>query len=349
MNRRETVVDLRSDTVTRPGPAMRAAIAAAEVGDDAYGEDPTVNELQETVAGLFGRQAALFVPTGTMANQIALRLACPPGMEALTDADAHVVTYEAGAAAQLSGIQIRTIVADRGVLDPDAVAAQLRPVDPHVIGTSVVIVENTHTRGGGSVYPLAALRRLRELTASRDVALFCDGARIWNAHIASGVPLAEYGDLFDVITVSLSKGLGAPVGSLVVCDADRYEEAREIRHRLGGAWRQAGVLAAAGSYALEHHVDRIAEDHNRAQQLATALADAVPGACDPGEVETNVVLLDLARTGIGAAELEEKARADGVLIADMTRGVVRLVTHLDIDDAACTRAIEVLTAALVKR
>lgn len=348
MDHREPV-DLRSDTVTRPGPAMRAAIAAAEVGDDVYGEDPTVNELEETVAGLFGRQAALFVPTGTMANQIALRLACRPGTEVLADADAHVVTYEAGAAALLSGIQIRTILADRGVLDPDSVAAQIRPVDPHVIGTSVVTVENTHTRAGGSVYPLATLQRLRELAASSGVALFCDGARIWNAHIASGVPLADYGDLFDVITVSLSKGLGAPVGSLIICDADRYHEAREIRHRFGGAWRQAGVLAAAGRYALEHHIARMAEDHDRAQRLATTLADAAPGVCDPAEVETNVVLLDLASTGIGAAELEEKARADGVLIAEMGRDVVRLVTHLDVDDAGCARAMDVLTTALVKR
>ena len=349
MDRRETVVDLRSDTVTRPGPAMRAAIAAAEVGDDVYAEDPTVNELEEAAAGLFGRQAALFVATGTMANQIMLRLACPPGEEVLADADAHVVTYEGGAAALLSGIQTRTIVSHRGLLDPDAVAAQLRPVEPHVGGTRAVVVENTHNRGGGAVYPLATLQRLRELTMSTGVALCCDGARLWNAHVAAGVPLTSYGDLFDVISVALSKGLGAPIGSLVICDADRYQEAREIRHRFGGAWRQAGVLAAAGHYALRHHIDRLAEDHARAQRLAAALADAAPGVCDPAEVATNMVLLDLGATGVGATELTEKAQAEGVLVSGMGGEVIRLVTHLDIDDAACARAMDVLTTALVKR
>ncbi|HKE52481.1 MAG TPA: GntG family PLP-dependent aldolase, partial [Actinomycetes bacterium] len=341
--------DLRSDTFTRPGPGMRAAIAAAEVGDDVYAEDPTVNELEEIVAGLFGRQAALFVATGTMANQIALRLACPPGAEVLADADAHVVTYEGGAHALLSGIQTRTIVSRRGLLDPTAVAAQLRPAEPHVVGTAAVAVENTHNRGGGAVYPLATLRRLRELTASAGVALCCDGARLWNAHVASGVPLPDYGDLFDVISVALSKGLGAPIGSLVICDADRYQEARVIRHRFGGAWRQAGILAAAGLYALRYHIDRLAEDHARARRLATALAEAAPGVCDPADVETNMVLLDLAPAGISAAELEEKARAEGVLVSGMGGEVIRLVTHLDIDDAGCARAMDVLTAALVKR
>ena len=345
----DSVVDLRSDTVTRPGREMRAAIAAAEVGDDVYGEDPTVRALEEAVAELFGRQTALFVPTGTMANQISLRLSCPPASEVLADADAHLVTYEGGAAALLSGIQTRTIVSPRGLLDPDAVAAQLRPVDWHVVATRAVTVENTHNRGGGAVYPLGTLQRLRELTAAQGVALHCDGARLWNAHVASGVPLPTYGELFDVISVCLSKGLGAPVGSLVICDADRYQEARENRHRFGGAWRQAGVLAAAGLYAVRRHIDRLADDHARAQRLAQALAEAVPGVCDLAAVETNMVLLDLAPAGISAAELEEKARAEGVLISGMGGDVVRLVTHLDVDDAGCTRAMDVLTAALVKR
>ncbi|MCI0686651.1 MAG: aminotransferase class I/II-fold pyridoxal phosphate-dependent enzyme [Sporichthyaceae bacterium] len=343
------VVDLRSDTVTRPGPDMRAAIAAAEVGDDVYGEDPTVRALEETVADRFGRQAALFVPTGTMANQIALRLTCPPASEVLLDADAHLVTYEGAAAALLSGIQTRTIVNPRGLLDPDQVEAQLRPITWHVVATRAVSVENTHNRGGGAVYPMPTLQRLRELTAARGVALHCDGARIWNAHVATGVPLQTYGELFDVISVCLSKGLGAPVGSLVICDADRYQEAREFRHRFGGAWRQAGILAAAGLYALRHHVDRLADDHDRAQRLARALAEAVPGVCDPAEVESNIVLLDLRPAGVTGAELEETARAEGVLVAGMGDDTVRLVTHLDVDDAGCARAIEVLTAALDKR
>lgn len=219
-------IDLRSDTVTKPGPAMRAAMAAAEVGDDVYGEDPTIRRLEETVAGLFGREAAIFVPTGTMGNQIALRLTCPPASEVLCDADAHIVTYEGGGAAQHGGIQTRTLVSPRGLLDPDAVVAQIRPVTWHVVATRAVSVENTHNRGGGAVYPLSILERMRTLTTERSVAIHCDGARIWNAHMATGVPLSHFGSLADTLSVCLSKGLGAPVGSLVVCDADRAVEAQ---------------------------------------------------------------------------------------------------------------------------
>jgi len=342
------VVDLRSDTVTRPGPQMRAAMAAAEVGDDVYGEDPTIRRLEETVAGLFGREAAVFVPTGTMGNQIGLRLVCPPASEVLCDADAHIVTYEGGGAAQHAGIQTRTLVSERGLLDPDAVRAQLRPITWHVVATRAVAIENTHNRGSGAVYPLATLERLRDLTAERAVLLHCDGARIWNAHVATGTPLWRFGELADTLSVCLSKGLGAPVGSLVVCDADRADEARVLRHRLGGGWRQAGILAAAGLYALEHHIARLADDHARARRLATTLAEAVPDSCDPAAVETNIVRLDLHGTGIGGGELADKARAEGVLISAVG-DVVRLVTHLDVDDAGCDHAAGVLRRLLVDK
>jgi threonine aldolase len=341
-------IDLRSDTVTKPGQGMRAAMAAAEVGDDVYGEDPTIRRLEEAVAGLFGREAAIFVPTGTMGNQIALRLVCPPASEVLCDADAHVVTYEGGGAAQHGGLQTRTLVSPRGLLDPDAVVAQIRPVTWHVVATRAVSVENTHNRGGGAVYPLSTLERLRALTAERSVSIHCDGARIWNAHVATGVPLDRFGELADTLSVCLSKGLGAPVGSVVICDADRAVEARELRHRLGGAWRQAGVLAAAGLYALENHLTRLADDHANARGLAERLADSAPGVVDPAAVETNIVLLDLIKSGVSGPELHDLAEAEGVLVSVMGDSAVRLVTHLDVDAAACARAADVLARLLAR-
>ncbi len=339
------LVDLRSDTVTRPGPEMRTAMAAAAVGDDVYGEDPTVRRLEETVADMFGREAAIFVASGTMANQIALRLVCPPASEVLCDADAHIVTYEGGGAAQHGGIQTRTLVSAHGILDPDAVLTQLRPVTWHVVATRAVAIENTHNRGSGAVYPLETWERLRALTAERSVRLHCDGARIWNAHVATGVSLRRCGQLADTLSVSLSKGLGAPVGSLVVCDADIAAEARDLRNRLGGGWRQAGILAGAGLYALEHHIQRLVDDHERARRLATALAEVAPGICDASLVETNIVRLDLAGTGIDGEELADKARAEGVLIS-VVGDAIRLVTHLDVDDAGSARATRVLTRIL---
>ncbi len=327
-----TLVDLRSDTLTRPTEAMRAAMAAAEVGDDVYGEDPSVNRLEEQVADLFGHDAAVFVPSGTMGNQICLRLVVPPAEELVCDADSHVVTYEHGAAAQHGGIQTRTLAG--GLLDPDAVEAFLRPPGWGTVATSAVSVEQTHNRGGGAVHPLAVLRRLREVTAAVGVAMHCDGARIWNAAVASGTALEEYGRLFDTLSVCLSKGLGAPVGSLVVTDATRAAQARVLRKRLGGGMRQAGVLAAAGSYALEHHVARLADDHRRAQLIADALG--------VGPVETNIVPVQVD----DALALAAAAREQGVLVSVVGPRTIRLVTHLDVDDAGASRAAGVVGGLL---
>jgi threonine aldolase len=344
-----SLVDLRSDTVTRPSEDMRRAMAAAEVGDDVYGEDPAVNALEEQVAALFGHPAALFVPSGTMGNQIALRLIVPAADELVCDADAHVVSYEAGGLAQHGGIQTRTIVAPRGLLTPEMVEPQLRFDGYHVVPTRAVAVEQTHNRGGGAVYPLPVLKELRALTTASRLALHCDGARIWNAHVASGVPLGEYGALFDTLSVCLSKGLGAPVGSVVVMsDPELVAPARAIRRRLGGAMRQAGVLAAAGSYALAHNIERLAEDHARARRMADALADAVPGLVDPALVETNIVPLDLTVTELDAARLAAQCRADGVLVSVVGPRRVRLVTHLDLDDAAIDRALSVVARVLTQ-
>ena len=340
-------VDLRSDTVTRPGAAMRRAMAEAEVGDDVYGEDPTITALEREVADMFGHAAAVFVPSGTMGNQIALRLVCPAADEIVCDADAHVVSYEGGGAAQHGGIQTRTIVAPCGLLTRELLEPQLRLEGYHTVPTRAVAVEQTHNRGGGAVYPLAQLEDLRALTSSYAMLLHCDGARIWNAHAATRVPFTDYGALFDTMSVCLSKGLGAPVGSVVLmADAAQEPVARAIRRRLGGGMRQAGVLAAAGLFALRHNMSRLADDHARAQRLAVALADVKDGLVDPAAVETNIVPLDLSVTALDAATLAAQCRAEGVLVSAVGPQRVRLVTHLDIDDADVDRALTVLTRAL---
>jgi threonine aldolase len=342
------IVDLRSDTVTRPTDGMRRAMASADVGDDVYGEDPTVNALEAEVAELFGHGAGVFVPSGTMGNQVSLRLLCRPGDEVLCDADAHVVSYEGGSLAAHGGVQSRTIVAPRGLLTPEAVEPQLRSPGYHTVPTAALAVEQTHNRGGGAVYPLDLLTGLSTLAAEHGLPVHCDGARIWNAHVASGVGLARYGALFDTMSVCLSKGLGAPIGSVVLLrDASRADEARELRHRLGGAMRQAGVIAAAGRYALAHHLARLADDHHRARQLATGLAERVPEMVDPTQVETNMVVLDLPSDGPDANAIADTCRASGVLVSCVAPRRIRLVTHLDVDDAGVTRALDVIGAALV--
>ncbi len=341
------IVDLRSDTVTRPTEAMRRAMAEAEVGDDVYSEDPSVNALEAEVAELFGHGAAMFVPTGTMGNQVALRMLCGHGDELLCDADAHIVSYEAGGLAAQGGIQTRTMVVPNGRLTPEVVEPQIRTVGFHAVPTKALAVEQTHNRGGGAVYSFALLHELRALSAAHGLALHCDGARIWNAHVASGVPLTTYGDLFDTLSVCLSKGLGAPVGSMVVMkDPDRLEAARDLRHRLGGAMRQAGILAAAGRYAIAHHIERLADDHERAKRLAAGIADAAPGVADPDEVETNIVMLDVSGVPIDAVTLAAVCEEEGVLVSCMASQWVRLVTHLDVDDAGIERALDVIRPAL---
>jgi len=323
---------------------MRAAIANAEVGDDVYAEDPSVNALEARIAALLGHEAALFTPTGSMANQICLQLVCPSGSELLCDADAHVVTYEVAAAAVIGGISTRTWPSVGANIDVDTVAAMIRPAGYHAVATTAIAVEQTHNRGGGGVIPLATMQALRAVADEHGVAMHCDGARIWHAHIADGVPFATYGGLFETVSVCLSKGLGAPVGSVLVSSAANIERARVIRKRMGGGMRQAGVLAAAGLYALDHHVERLAGDHGRARRLAEALAPF--GVVDAERVRTNIVPLDLTKTTLDAPGLGAAARAQGVLVSVLGPRTARLLTHLDVDDAGIDRAIGVLTDAL---
>ena len=326
-------MDLRSDTLTRPTPAMRAAMAAAEVGDDVYGEDPTVNALEDRVAALFGHEAAVFVPSGTMGNQICLRLLVPPAGELLCDADAHIVTYEHGGAAQHGGISTRTVPG--GLLTVEAVARELRPDGWGTVPTSAVSLEQTHNRGGGTVHALDVVEALRALTAAAGVRLHCDGARIWNAHVATGVPLVTYGALFDSLSVCLSKGLGAPVGSVVVTSSELAAQARVLRKRLGGGLRQAGILAAAGLHALDHHLEGLAKDHVRAAQLGAALGVATT---------TNIVALTVP----DARAFAVAARQEGVLVGVVGPNRVRMLTHLDVDDEGIEHAEKVVSGLLVQ-
>lgn len=340
MTRRQ-VIDLRSDTVTRPTPQMRQFMASAEVGDDCYREDPTVNQLEAEVADLFGKQAALFVPSGTMANQICLRLLVPPGGELWCESNAHILLYEHGAAARYGGITTTTLDGERGAIR--AIDVQARLLQRRAAQyPSAVAVEVTHNRSGGAVPPLGSLHELRQTALTHGMAVHCDGARIWHAAEAAGVGLAEYGELFDTIAVCASKGLGAPVGSLLVTTAERAEQARQIRKSLGGGMRQAGIVAAGALYAIRHHRARLAVDHARAARLAAAL---VP-YCDPAQVETNMVLV---RTGLPAEEtarLVKAAGAKGVRVGHLAGDTLRLVTHLDMDDEAIEVAGSVLSRLL---
>ncbi|WP_243338094.1 threonine aldolase family protein [Anaeromyxobacter soli] len=332
-----TPIDLRSDTVTRPTPAMREAMARADVGDDVYGEDPTVNLLQEEVAGLLGKKAALFVPSGTMANQVSLGVLTRPGDEIVCDAGAHCISFESGALAALWGVQARTIAAERGLLEPAAVEAAIRPAGDVYPRTRVVALENTHNRGGGAIYPLERVRALGELARARGLSLHLDGARLWNACAATGVAPADYAREATTVSVCLSKGLGAPAGSLVAGARELVAEARRLRKRLGGGMRQAGILAAAGLHALRHHRARLPEDHANARHLADGLTEL--GGLLPLPVETNLVFV--AFTGRSAAELSARLAREGVLAnpEGSRPDLLRLVTHMDVSRADVDEAL----------
>ncbi|GAB3049108.1 low specificity L-threonine aldolase [Intrasporangium mesophilum] len=339
--------DLLSDTLTKPSDAMRAAMAAAEVGDDVFGEDPTLRALEERVAGMLGQEAALFTPSGSMANQLGVRVHVKPGEELVGDSLAHVVRAELGAAAVLSGISSRTWVSERGRFRADdAAALMITGVGPYQVCTSLVVVENTHNFGGGTVQPIEEIRRARSVTRERGVAMHLDGARLFNAHVASGVSLTDYGREFDTVSVCLSKGLGAPVGSVLAGSAEAMAESRIWRKRFGGGMRQAGILAAAGLFALDNNVERLADDHARARRAAEAMAEAAPGSVDLTTVETNIVIVDVSAAGWASSAFVAAALDAGVRTYAVGSGAVRLVWHLDVDDAGTDVAIDVLTGLL---
>jgi len=341
------VIDLRSDTATRPTPAMRRAIAEAEVGDEQKREDPTVNALEERAAALLGQEAAIFLPTATMANQIALRVLSEPGDEVLAEADAHVFRYELGGPAVHSGLAMKAIAGERGLFGPEDVrAAVSHPGDIHMAPSRILCLENTHNGGGGKVWPIALVREVCAEARRLGLAVHLDGARLMNAVVASGTPAAEYGREFDTVTLCLSKGLGCPLGALVAGSVGRMAKARRLKHLFGGAMRQAGIVAAAGVYALDHNVERLAEDHANARRLAEGLAAAgLP--VDPDEVETNFVLLDAGALGLTVDEAAERLRTEGALLSFATRrGFLRAVTHMDVTADDVERAIEGAARAL---
>jgi threonine aldolase len=328
------LIDLRSDTLTSPTSAMRGAMASAEVGDDVYGEDPTVRLLEERVADLFGHEAALFTPTGSMANVLAVRTVVGVGQEVLCESRAHIARAELGAHAAYSGLTMRTWSHPGGGIDLPTIRALFAPdMGPFFVPTAAISIENTHNFAGGAVLPRTDLAALREYADSVGVAVHLDGARIWNAHVATGVPLADYGRMADVLAVCLSKGLGAPIGSLVVGSQAAIEESRVWRKRMGGGMRQVGILAAAGLHALDHHVERLAEDHENAALIATAVG---------ATAQTNIVVVDHP----DAAGVVAAARAAGVLVAPVGPTTVRAVTHLGIDATAARRAADVLASLL---
>ena len=341
-------VDLRSDTVTAPSAAMREAIASAPVGDDVYSDDPTVNSLEERVAAMFGKEAGVFTPTGSLANQLAIRMLVAPGEELLAETNSHIVRAELGAAAVFSGITTRTWPATNGLLKAEDALAIARPDSgPYLVSTTAIAVENTHNFGGGTVQPISEIAALHAGAQKLRLALHLDGARIWNAHVASGVSFLEYGKYFDTISVCLSKGLGAPVGSVMLSTKEHVAKARVWRKRYGAGMRQVGILAAAGHYALDHNIALLAEDHRRAKEIAFALNAVVPSVIDPTTVQTNIVGLDLTELNMTAAELATRCKAEGLQIGALGPKYARLVTHLDLDDAGTAYAIEVLKRALV--
>ena len=341
-------IDLRSDTVTKPSAAMREAIASAPVGDDAYSDDPTVNSLEERVAELFGKEAGVFTPTGSLANQLAIRMLVAPGEELLAESNSHIVRAELGAAAVFSGITTRTWPAKNGLLVAQDALDLARPNSgPYLVSTTAIAVENTHNFGGGTVQSIEEIKVLRKGADEMGVALHLDGARIWNAHIASGVSLNEYGKYFDTISVCLSKGLGAPIGSIMLSTKDRVSKARVWRKRYGAGMRQVGLLAGAAHYALDNNLQRLSEDHRRAKELATAIAKLNPALIDPSLVETNIVGLDLSSLNFSAADLAARCKEAGLWNSALGPNYARLVTHLDFDDAQCAQAIEILERALV--
>jgi len=343
------MIDLRSDTVTKPTDDMRKAMARAEVGDDVYGEDPTVNRLQETAAAMLGKRFALFVPSGTMANQLAIRSHTQPGQEIIVESKSHVVRYEQGAAGALAGVQLHWVTGERGIMTAEQVEAAIRPNDMHSITTALICIENTHNAGGGTIYPLSTIEKIRALAVRHGIPMHLDGARLFNAVAATTLPPAVYAQHFETVSLCLSKGLGAPVGSLLISNDQRLmDRVRRFRRMYGGAMRQAGILAAAGIYALERHVARLKTDHDHAKKLARLLHQIPAIQIAPQHVETNIVMFDIVDEQRSPAELVAMLKEHGVLINAVGGQSYRAVTHLHITDKQIDDAVSVFANILTR-
>jgi threonine aldolase len=342
------MIDLRSDTVTKPTEAMRTAMARADVGDDVYGEDPTVNRLQEMASAMFGKKAALFVPSGTMGNQLAIRLHTQPGQEVIVESTAHIVRYEQGAAGALAGVQLHWVMGNRGLISSEQVEAAIRPKEPHTIQTALICLENTHNSGGGTIYPLATIERIRTVASTHGIPMHLDGARLFNAIAATTLPPASYAQHFDTLSVCLSKGLGAPAGSLLMMnDLTLLDRATRLRRMYGGAMRQSGILAAAGIYALEHNIGRLKVDHDHAKRLARQLQHIPTVKINPQDVDTNIVIFQVIGHRLSPSAIVAALKHEGVLINAIGGNSFRAVTHLDISSAMTEEACEIFSRVLM--
>ena len=341
------MIDLVSDTVTLPTPEMRKAMGKAEVGDSQRGEDPTVSRLQDTVCDLLGKDAALFLPSATMGNQIAYKVFTRPGDEIIMDRTSHPIHFEGGAPAFLSGVMIYPVVGERGVFTEEDVLAAIRPDDPHAPRTRLVSVENTHNLGGGKIWPLGKLMAVSDIAGRMGLAIHIDGSRLMNAVVASGISAREYASTADSVTLCFSKGLGAPVGAALAGNKDFIKEARRCQQTFGGAMRQAGIIAAGALYGLEHNVDRLAEDHANAKLLAERLVGEDGIDVDPAEVETNIVFFRVEKTGMTPAEFTDRMKERGVRMGAYKDGRVRAVTHLGVTKTDVVQTTQELHEMLV--
>ena len=341
------MIDLRSDTVTRPSLGMRDAMMSAPVGDDVYRDDQTMNEFEEKVAKLFGKEDGVFTPTGSLSNQLGLRTLVKPGEELVTETNSHIVRAELGAAATFSGITTRTWFAQRGRLRAEDVIEISKPDSgPYLVSTTAISIENTHNFGGGTIQSLDEIKKVYEFAKANQMSMHLDGARIWNAHIETQIPFKEYGKYFETISVCFSKGLGAPIGSMLLTSKEKADSARIWRKRYGAGMRQIGILAAAANYALSNNLQKLKADHARAKKIAAACEEVSESAINPNEVETNIVALDLSSHSVSAAELSAKLKEFGILTSALGPKFLRLVTHLDFDDQQLEKVLATLPALL---
>ena len=338
------LIDLRSDTVTKPTAAMREAIAHAEVGDDVYGDDPTVNALEAYVADLLGKEAAVYMPSGTMTNQVALRLHLEPGSEVILESQSHIYYYEGGGPAALSGAMCRLVTGNHGIFTAEDVQVVMRPSDPHFPQTRLVCVENTHNRGGGRIFPLTEIEAIAHLCQQHSLKFHLDGARLWNACAATDITPADYAQPFDTVSVCFSKGLGAPIGSALAGSRDAMVRARRFRKLFGGGMRQAGMMAAGALYALKHHRDRLKDDHTNAKNLAIALQEIDEIDCNPDTVHTNIVMIHTR--DIPSIKLVEQLADDGVLMLTHGDRMIRAVTHLMVSAAQIQQVADKVKSAI---
>ncbi len=341
-------IDLRSDTVTKPSPAMRDAIFKAEVGDDVFEDDPTVKKLEMIIADLLGKEDALFVASGTMANQVCLRTLTRHGDEIILEEDSHIFNYEVGSASALSGLQLYPIKGERGVITAEQVKERVRPDDIHAPPTRVIVLENTHNRAGGTVFPLDEIKRIYKLASESNIKMHLDGARLWNAVIATGIPLHLWAKPFDSVSVCLSKGLGAPIGSVIAGSGEFIRKTRRVRKMYGGGMRQVGIIAAAGIYAIENNFNRMMEDHRNAKLLAERLKDLEGLKIDLESVQTNIVVIDISETKKTVEQFLKDLKEKGVLLVPFGKNKIRAVTHLDVNRNQILEAVEKFKEILQK-